>query len=71
MARRTKAEIQLEKRIDAACQNACSGLSINIMKLSQISKAAKEAAAVGGDIEGAARSKAVELHNQDNPGDQR
>ncbi len=62
MARRTKAEIQLERRIEAACQNACSGLSINIMRLSEITAAATNAATNGGNVEEAARSKALELH---------
>ena len=67
MARRTK----FEKEIDAACQSACSGLSINIMKLGQIFTAAKAAAVAGTDAYSAARAKAIELHNQDNPKDQR
>jgi hypothetical protein len=71
MARRSKAQIALDNRIAAACQNACNGLSINMMKLHQITTAATAAANSGGDVEGAARAKAVELHNQDNPNDQR
>lgn len=63
MPRKTKIEIELERRIDRACQNACSGLSIPILKLSEITNAAKTAAANGGDIEAAARAKAQELHS--------
>lgn len=63
MARRTKAQIELERRIDQACQKACTGLSIPILQLHEITKAAKEAAANGGDIEAAARAKAQELHD--------
>jgi hypothetical protein len=43
MARRTKAQIQREKVCDVAAQNACFGLQIPIMKLSEISKAAEAA----------------------------
>jgi len=71
MARRTKAQIALERRISDACQTATFGLSINIMKLSKITKAAEDAAASGGDVEAAARTKAIELHNEDNPNDKR
>lgn len=61
MARRTPIQIALEKRINKACQDACLGRSINIMKLSEISDAAKVAAANGGDIEQAAIDAAKRL----------
>ena len=65
MARRTKVQIALENRIAAACQNACNGLSINMMKLHKITTAATRASQLGDDVEAAARKMAVELHNED------
>lgn len=60
MAKRKKTALEI--RISNASQNACLGLSINIMKLSDIDDAARAAAAAGEDIEAAARKKALELH---------
>lgn len=61
MARRTKAQIALEKRIDAACNKACIDKSINILNLNKIAKAAEQAAANGEDVEAAAEKMAASL----------
>jgi hypothetical protein len=61
MARRTKQQIANEKIVDAACNKACIDKSINIMNLSQISKAAEAAIAAGTDPFAAAEAKAAEL----------
>lgn len=62
MARKTKAQKELERIVDDACQRACNGLSINVMKLGQISTAATNAALNGEDVYAAALAKAKELH---------
>lgn len=63
MPRRTKAEIALEKLVDRVCNRACLNLSINIMNLSKISDAAKNAAAQGEEeAYKAARAVAESLH---------
>lgn len=47
MARRTKAQIALDLMIQRVENKALQGYQIDIMKLSAVSKAAKEAAALG------------------------
>ena len=62
--RRTKAEIQLERVIEDACNKACVDKSINIMRLNDIFKAAEHAATTGdtASIYAAAEAKAAELN---------
>jgi hypothetical protein len=49
MARRTKAQIQMENTVSRLCQEACNGWQINIMDLSKLSAAGTAAANAGGD----------------------
>lgn len=63
MARRTKAEIALEKEINDACQLACNGRQIDIMKLHLLTKAGQEAAKNGQNIYEAVLNVAKKLNN--------
>ena len=51
MARRSKAEIALEKVINAIIEKHIQGKRFNVFDLGKISKAAKDAAASGTDID--------------------
>ena len=49
MARRTKAEIELERRLHRIESQAIANVQINVMDLNKISAAGKAAAAAGAD----------------------
>jgi hypothetical protein len=52
MARRSKAQIELERRLHKINGEALAGHVVNIMDLGKISKAGEDAAAVGADDAG-------------------
>ena len=66
MARRSKAQIEKDNTLKTVNQNACFGLSIPMLKLSEISKASEAAydnGIRGDELAAVARKKAQELHD--------
>lgn len=49
MARKTKAQKQIDKRVERLYYASCSGVQINIMDIGKVFRAGREAIAIGGD----------------------
>lgn len=60
MARRTKQQIEIDKKVDEACNKHAIGRQFNVFDLGKISKAGHEAAAKGEDIDAAVLAAAIQ-----------